>query len=250
MSLAGKVVLITGASSGIGRAAALAFAKEGASIVIADIHEVGGRETVRSVQEHGGKAHFTAADVSRDSDVRKAVDEALAAFGRLDFAFNNAGIEGPLCVTSDYSETDWDRVVATNLKGVWLCMKYELAVMAPQNFGVFVNNSSIAGLVGFPNLCAYVAAKHGAISLTKTAALESATQSIRVNCICPGAIGTPMLERAEQANPQMIRAVAEAHPMKRLGTPEEIAQLALWLCKDATFVTGQVIVADGGCTVQ
>jgi len=247
-----KVVLVTGGSSGIGRATALAFAREGASVVIGDVAVDGSEETVRQIREIGGHAIFVRADVSDSADVAGLVDICVETFGRLDCAFNNAGIEGTSAPVAEMSEESWNRVISINLTGVWLCMKHEIAQMVKQGSGVVVNNSSILGVVGFAAAAAYVAAKHGVIGLTQTAALDYAERGIRVNAVCPAFIETPMLERAGlTTDPAMYRQIAALHPMNRLGTPEEIADAVLWLCSDgASFVTGHSLLVDGGYVVR
>lgn len=243
-----RVALVTGAGSGIGRSIALAFGREGARVVAADILVEGGEETVRLVKEAGGEAIFVKTDVSSAAEVEALIDRTLESYGRLDYACNNAGIEGVLALTADYPEEIWRRVLDINLTGVWLCMKNEILQMLKQGGGAIVNMSSILGLVGYANASAYVAAKHGLIGLTKTAAIEYATQGIRVNAVCPAFIETPMLKRAGLLdNPEFYRAVVELHPVKRLGTPEEVAEAVVWLCSDAaSFVTGHALLVDGG----
>jgi len=243
----GRVVLITGAATGIGRAAALAFAQRGAHVAVLDINEDAGSLTAQKIQQAGGKAEFFKCDVSRSEDVQKSIREVVRRFGRLDIAFNNAGIEGATSATAERIESEWDKVLNTNLKGVWLCMKYELEQMLKGGGGVIVNNSSIAGLVGFEQASAYVASKHGIIGLTKTAALEYAKFNIRVNAVCPGVIHTPMVDRFTQGSETAIKQLEAGTPIGRLGQPEEIAAAALWLSSpQASFVTGHALVADGG----
>lgn len=244
----GKVAIVTGASSGIGRATALAFAREGAKVVVDDITAEGGEETVRMIRDGGGEAVFVRTDVSSSTEVEAMVNQAVETFGRLDYAVNNAGIGGALAPTADYPEDSWRRVLDINLTGVWLCMKYEIPQMLRVGGGAIVNMSSILGVVGFPHSAAYVAAKHGIIGLTQTAALEYATQGIRVNAICPGFIRTPMLERAGLLDdPEQYQMLVNLHPVQRLGTPEEVASAAIWLCSDgASFVTGHALLVDGG----
>jgi NAD(P)-dependent dehydrogenase (short-subunit alcohol dehydrogenase family) len=245
--LAGKVALVTGAGSGIGRASALAFAREGARVIVADIAADGGGETAHSIEEQGGEAYFVQADVSAAGDVREMIERAVTTYGRLDCAFNNAGIEGEMATTAECSEENFDRTIAINLKGVWLCMKYEIHQMLEQGGGAIVNCASIAGLVGFPNLPAYTASKGGIVQLTRTAALEYAQSGIRVNALCPGVIHTPMVDRITNRNPETEAQFTAMEPIGRMGAPEEMAEAALWLCSDAaSFVTGHPLVADGG----
>ncbi len=247
----GKVALITGASSGIGRATALAFGRKGASVACLDIQEDGGMKTCRMIEEAGGKAIFLKCDVAKDSDVRGSIEKVEKAFGRLDFAFNNAGTEGLQAFTTDCSEANWNCVIDTNLKGVWLCMKYQIPLLLKQKGGAIINCSSVAGLVGFPSIPAYVASKHGVIGLTKTAALEFAKQGIRINAICPGVIQTPMIDRFSHGEAQIQKQLVEGEPVGRIGNPEEVASAVLWLCSEgASFTTGTAIPVDGGWTAQ
>jgi NAD(P)-dependent dehydrogenase (short-subunit alcohol dehydrogenase family) len=245
-----QAALVTGASSGIGRATALAFAREGARVVVADVLSDGGEQTARLIRDQGGQAVFVQTDVSRPADVDRAVTEAMTRYGRLDFAFNNAGIEGVMATTSECTEENWDRTLAINLKGVWLCMKNELPrMLGGKRGGAIVNCSSVAGLVGFPRLPAYVASKHGIVGLTKAAALECAKDGVRINAVCPGVIRTPMVDRLVKAHPEMETQLAAGEPIGRMGRPEEIAAAVIWLCSDASsFVTGQAIAVDGGWT--
>ncbi len=249
--LDGKVALVTGGGSGIGRATCLTMARENAKLAVADVVVEGGQETVRLIKEAGGEAIFIKADVSQASEVEAMVNQTVETYGRLDCAFNNAGIEGPVCSTVDYTEEDFDRVVAIDLTGVWLCMKYEIPVMLQNGGGAIVNTASVAGLVGFQGLSAYVASKHGVNGLTKTAALEYAKAGIRVNAVCPGVIETPMVKRAFEKSPAMEEGVATIEPVGRLGQPEEIAEAVAWLCSDAaSFVTGLPMAVDGGLIAQ
>ena len=245
-----QVALVTGAGGGIGRATALAFAREGARVVASDVEGAGGEETARLVREAGGDAVHFACDVTRPGEVNGLVQAAVDAFGRLDCAHNNAGIEGAYGRTADCDEENFDRTCAVNLKGVYLCLKAEIAHMLRQEGGgAIVNTASVAGVEGAKNLPAYVASKHGVVGLTRTAALEYATRGIRVNAVCPGPIRTRMLEALMEENPRMEPAMIAAVPMRRLGKPEEIAEAVVWLCSDrASFVTGQGIVVDGGFT--
>ena len=243
----GKVALVTGAASGIGRGSALAFAQEGASVVVADVTEDGGRETVELIEDAGGRAKFVKADVSKTGDVEALVEQAITTFGRLDYAHNNAGVLGTAKATHEIDEADWDRLIAINLKGVWLCMKYEVPQMLERG-GAIVNTSSAAGLVGMQALAAYTASKHGVAGLTKSAALDYAKLGIRVNAVCPGGIDTPLVRNIEDPAsfpPQAMPA------MKRFGTPEDIANAVIWLCsEDASYVTGHLMSVDGAMTVQ
>ncbi|AZH25753.1 SDR family oxidoreductase [Haloplanus aerogenes] len=245
------VAIVTGASSGIGRAAAERFAAEGASVVAADVDPEGGEATVESIRDAGGEATFVETDVSDRDDVDAMVAEAVDRYGGLDFAFNNAGIEGTNESMVDQSDTDWERVIDINLKGVFLGMQAEIPAMLDDGGGAIVNTSSIAGIVGFPGVSPYVASKHGVIGLTKNAALEYGREGVRVNAISPGVIRTPMVERSSAENPEMVEGVSEATPIGRIGEPEEIGDAAVWLCSDdASFVTGETMVIDGGYVSQ
>jgi NAD(P)-dependent dehydrogenase (short-subunit alcohol dehydrogenase family) len=247
----GKIALITGGSSGIGRATAQIFAREGAKVIVADVIVDGGEETVRLIKSAGGEALFVKTDVSQPADVEAMVKKAVETYGRLDCAFNNAGIEGALQTTSEYDAAVWDRVMSINLKGLWLCMKSEIQQMLKQGGGAIVNTASAAGLVAVPGLSAYVAAKHGVVGLTKTAALEYAKQGIRVNAVCPGGVDTPMVKRVFGNNPQFAEAAAAAEPVGRLAQPAEIGEAVVWLCSDAaSFVTGLPMAVDGGMVAQ
>ncbi len=252
-SLDSKTALVTGGGSGIGRAASLAYAKDGARVVVADVNVEGGEETVQMIKEAGGEAILVHADVSNPEDAQAMVDQAVGAFGSLDCAFNNAGIGGgrDRLLTADYLEEDWDRVISINLKGVWLCMKAEIPQMLKQGGGAIVNTASIAGLVGLSGTVAYVAAKHGVTGLTKAAAMEYAKSGIRVNAVCPGYIETPMVQGIFDRVEGYRERVAARHPMDRLGEPEEIAQAVVWLSSDAaSFVTGHNMPVDGGYMAQ
>lgn len=246
----GKVAIVTGAGSGIGRASAQAFAREGARVVVADIMVDGGKKTVRMITESGGEAIFVKCDVSSARDVESLVAAAVETYGRLDCAHNNAGIEGPQAPAGDYMETDWSKVIDVNLKGAWLSMKFEIPQMLAGGGGAIVNTASIAGLIGSPGNPAYTASKFGVNGITKSTALEYAKSGIRVNSICPGVIKTPMVEHMLQA-PGVAEALSAATPLGRVGEPAEIAEAAVWLCSDAaSFVTGHTMVVDGGYTAQ
>ncbi len=244
----GKVALVTGAGSGIGRASALLFARTGAKVTVADLAVDGGEETVRRIRDDGGDATFVRCDVASASDVEAMVARTVETYGRLDYAFNNAGIEGtPGHLIADVQEEDWDRVHAINLKGVWLGMKHELRQMLRQGGGTIVNTASAAALVGWPEGSVYAAAKSGVVSLTKTAALEYASKGIRVNAVCPGFIHTAMAERMFVTYPTLPQLYAKMTPTGRVGTPEEVADVVVWLCSDAaSFVTGVALSVDGG----
>lgn len=247
----GKVAFVTGASSGIGRATALAFAQAGASICVADIQVEDGTSTAREIEKRGGRAFYVRCDVSKENDITDAIQKTIATYGRLDFGINNAGIEGQQCTTLECPVENWDRVIAINLTGTWLCMKHQLPHMLKQGSGSIVNVSSIAGVIGFQNIPAYVASKHGVVGLTKTAALEYAKTGIRVNAVCPGVIQTPMIERFTHGEAQAQKMLVEGEPVGRVGQPEEIASSILWLCSDgASFVTGHPLVVDGGWVAQ
>src|SRR5215472_14847981 len=247
--LEGKSALITGAGGGIGRATALALAREGARVAVADVAVEAAGETVAQVNATGGQAMSLSGDVTRDADVRAMIDGVVGAYGRLDCAFNNAGIAGWQVEaagkkTAEWSEEAFDRMIAVNLKGVWLCMRHELPQMQQQGGGSIVNTGSIAGLVGLPTSSAYVAAKHGVLGLTKTAAIEYADAHIRVNAVCPGYIRTPMTEPSMQLRGAAILAQT---PLKRMGNPEEIAEMVVWLCSErASYVSGAAYNVDGG----
>ena len=246
-----KVALITGASSGIGRATALACAREGAKVAVADIVVAGGEETAQLVKDAGGEAIFITADMTKAAELEAMVTTIVETYGRLDCAHNNAGIEGALGKTSNYGEAEWDKVIAINLTGVWLCMKYEIPQMLKQGGGTIVNTASGWGLVGGRSASAYVASKHGVVGLTKTAALEYAKSGIRVNAVCPGVIDTPMVQRGLAISPEFEAQVVAAEPVGRMGKPEEIAEAVVWLCSDAaSFVTGHAMSVDGGFIAQ
>lgn len=250
-TFAGKVALVTGASMGIGEATARAFAREGAQVVVSDV-DPRGEAVVAHIVRDGGAARFVRADVSKPAEVRALIDATVSAYGRLDVAFNNAGIGGEQAATVDLTEDGWAKTISVNLSGVFYCMKYELAQMQKQGGGAIVNNASILGTVGFAGAAAYVAAKHGVIGLTRTAAIENATRGIRVNAVCPGFIETPMLKSAGLLDAPGVRAQLEGlHAMKRLGTSDEVAAAVLFLASDgASFITGHPLLVDGGFVAQ
>jgi NAD(P)-dependent dehydrogenase (short-subunit alcohol dehydrogenase family) len=246
--LAGKITLVTGAGSGIGRASALAFAREGARVIVADVDIEGGEETLAQLRQAGSNGLFVRTDVTDASSVAAMITETVAAYGRLDCAHNNAGIEGPQVPLHEYPVEAWDRVLAVNLTGVWLCMQHEIGQMLRQGGGAIVNTASIQGLIGaVSGICAYNASKHAVVGLTKTAALEYAKQRIRVNAVCPGFTETPMIERLEGGDPVLAAQMAAMVPVGRYATAAEIAEAVVWLCSDAaSFVTGVAIPIDGG----
>ena len=251
----GKTALITGAAAGIGRATALTFAAEGAIVVASDVDDAGGKETVAMIKKAGGKAIYVSADVSKPTDVKTLIAKTVAAYGRIDCAVNNAGIEGKITPFADQPEDNFDAIIGVNLKGTYLCLQAEIAAMLKSGGGAIVNLSSIAGLIGFPGLSPYVASKHGVIGLTKNAALEYAKAGIRVNAVCPGGIDTRMLDSlAEQATAgaqSSAEMMDPLHPMGRIGTPQEVADLIVWLCSPrAGFITGTAIPIDGGYVAQ
>jgi NAD(P)-dependent dehydrogenase (short-subunit alcohol dehydrogenase family) len=241
-----KSVLVTGAGSGIGRAASLMFAAEGGRLIVVDRNAADARETAERIARAGGEAVAIAADVTRAADCRRMVDEAVSAYGRLDVAFNNAGIGGSGFPMAEEEEVAFDEVVAVNLKGVFLSMKYEIPAIAKAGGGTIVNTASVAGLIGEPGISSYSASKHGVVGLTRTAALDHIKQGVRINAICPGATRTPLLERWFQ-DPNVEAFVMNRHPIGRIGEPEEIARVALFLASDeASFVVGQAWAIDGG----
>ena len=248
-----KIALVTGAGSGIGRATSLVLAREGATIVVSDVNADGGEETVSAIKYMGGDGMFVHADVSQAADVEALVGAVVNAYGRLDIAYNNAGIEG---FTGgrlhEYPEDTWDRLIDINVKGVWLCLKYEIPQMLKQGGGAIVNTASAAGLVGSRQMSAYVASKHAVVGLTKSAALEYAKDGIRVNAVCPGIIDTPMMDRlVEGRDPEYAASIPVRQPIGRKGTPGEIAEAVAWLCSDAaSLVTGLAMSVDGAFTAQ
>ncbi|HEY9803220.1 MAG TPA: SDR family oxidoreductase [Leptolyngbyaceae cyanobacterium] len=244
-----KIALVTGGSSGIGRATALEFAQQGANVVIASRRVKESEETVSLIEDHGGTAIFIQTDVTQAVQVENLIEKTVAVYGQIDYAFNNAGTEGKYAPGIEQTEEMWDLTIDTNLKGVWLSMKYQILQMLKQGGGVIVNNASVAGLIGFPNASIYTASKHGVIGLTKTLALEHAKDNIRMNCVCPAVIETDMINRV--FNEEGKTQLAALHPIGRLGKSEEIAKSVIWLCSDAaSFITGQSIAIDGGYTTQ
>ena len=247
-----KVAVVTGAASGIGRASAIGFARDGAKVVVADIDAAGGRETVRLITEAGGVACFSETDVSNSASVQAMVATAISEYGRLDYAHNNAGVVGAGATIADMPEEVWQRGIAVMLTGVFLCMKYEIPhIVAEGPGGAIVNTSSGAGLIGFPGMADYVSSKHGVIGLTRTAALELATTGVRVNAICPGTARSRMVNDWMGDDPSLEKQVVDMHPIGRIAEAEEIAAAALWLCStDSSFVLGHSLVIDGGYSIQ
>ncbi|BAN49482.1 SDR family oxidoreductase [Metapseudomonas resinovorans] len=249
MKFSGQVALVTGAANGIGRATAQAFAAEGLKVVVSDVDAVGGEGTVELIRAAGGEAHFIRCDVTRDADVQALMAGTLAAYGRLDYAFNNAGIEIEKGKLADGTEAEYDAIMGVNVKGVWLCMKYQIPLLLAQGGGAIVNTASVAGLGAAPKMSIYAASKHAVIGLTKSAAVEYARKKVRVNAVCPAVIDTDMYRRAHEADPKKAEFVANMHPVGRIGKVEEIAAAVLYLCCDAAgFTTGQALAVDGGST--
>jgi NAD(P)-dependent dehydrogenase (short-subunit alcohol dehydrogenase family) len=247
MEFRGKVAIVTGGTSGIGRETAIAFARAGAKVVVAGRRHEEGKETIDLLRSAGGEGLFVKTDVSQSDQVRALIQNTVQKFGHLDIAFNNAGTEGSILTIVEQSEQDWDRTIAINLKGVWLCLKYEIEQMLKQGSGgAIVNMASVAGLVGSAGFATYAASKHGVVGLTKSAALETAPKGIRINVICPAVIETPMEQRLF-SEPDVHRHMTNLHPIGRFGTPKEVADAVLWMCSvHASFMTGQSLVLDGG----
>ncbi|MGK7390808.1 MAG: glucose 1-dehydrogenase [Candidatus Cyclobacteriaceae bacterium M2_1C_046] len=244
-----KTVIVTGSSFGIGRATAIAFAREGANVVLSDWKE--DNTTEETIKKEGGNCIFVKCDVSKEEDIKNLIKKTLETYKKLDIAINNAGIEGDQVPVQEVTNEAWDKLMNINLRGVWLGMKYQLPEMLKNNKGAIVNISSIAGIVGLPNLSPYVASKHAVVGLTKVAALENAQSGIRINALCPGVIKTPMVDRALGGDPEVEEGYRNAIPVKRFGTPEEMAETILFLCSDgAGYITGQAITADGGWVTQ
>jgi NAD(P)-dependent dehydrogenase (short-subunit alcohol dehydrogenase family) len=251
MNFSGQVALVTGAAAGIGRATAQAFAAEGLNVVVSDVDAAGGEATVELIRQAGGEATFVRCDVSKDADVQALMAATVAAYGRLDYAFNNAGIEIEKGKLNEGTEAEFDAIMNVNVKGVWLCMKYQLPLLLAQGGGAIVNTASIAGLGAAPKMSIYSASKHAVIGLTKSAAIEFAKKKIRVNAICPAVIDTDMFRRAYEADPKKGEFVASMHPVGRIGRVEEIAAAVMYLCCDAAaFTTGQALAIDGGVTAM
>ena len=250
--LINKTALVTGAGSGIGRAAALVLAREGAKVLVADVAVEGGNETVKLIKDAGGDAIFSRCDVAQAADAEALVATAVKHFGRLDCAYNNAGISGKIARTADETEEGFDRIMAVNLRGVWLCMKYEILQMVKQERGgAIVNTASAAGLVGSHGMAAYTASKHGVVGLTKSAALEYARHNIRVNAVCPGVIDTPMVGGIVGSHPRLKDILVSTEPVARMGQPREIAEAVAWMLSDyASFVTGCAMPVDGAMTAR
>jgi NAD(P)-dependent dehydrogenase (short-subunit alcohol dehydrogenase family) len=248
----GKVALVTGGATGIGRASALCFARAGANVVVADVKDDDGAETVRLIEEAGSAGHYVHTDVTSTTDVQAMVDAAIDTFGRLDYAHNNAGMSGAPAGVVDITEELWDATMALNLRSVWLCMKYEVPkILSHGEGGAIVNTASGAGLVGFAALPAYVASKHGVVGLTKSAALELVSQGIRVNAVCPGTTRTPMIEAYIGGDANMEKIMSSVSPLHRMADPEEIGATAVWLCSDAaSFVNGVALPVDAGAVAQ
>jgi NAD(P)-dependent dehydrogenase (short-subunit alcohol dehydrogenase family) len=253
--VSGKVALVTGSGAGIGRAAALKFAEEGARVIVSDVNTDGGHETVALIEQKGGQAVFTRVDIANVAEVQSLTATAVDTFGRLDCARNNAGIEGKIVPLAEQSEENFDRVISVNARGTFLCLKYEIAHMLKNGGGAIVNLASVAGLIGFPGLGPYVASKHAINGLTKNAALEYSKHGIRVNSVCPGGIETRMLDslvsQASGGRSSTREMMDPLHPIGRIGTPDEVAELIVWLCSSrASFVTGANIPIDGGYVAQ
>jgi NAD(P)-dependent dehydrogenase (short-subunit alcohol dehydrogenase family) len=249
MTFSGQVALVTGAANGIGRATALAFAAEGLKVVVSDVDSAGGEGTVELIRAAGGEAQFIRCDVTREAEVKALMEGTVAAYGRLDYAFNNAGIEIEKGKLAEGSEAEFDAIIGVNVKGVWLCMKHQIPLLLAQGGGAIVNTASVAGLGAAPKMSIYAASKHAVIGLTKSAAVEYAKKKVRVNAVCPAVIDTDMFRRAYESDPKKGEFAAAMHPVGRIGKVEEIAAAVLYLCCDAAgFTTGQALAVDGGAT--
>ena len=247
MRFSGKVVVVTGAVAGIGRATALAFAAEGLKVVVADLDVSGGEGTVELIRAAGGTAVFVPCNVTLEADVKQLMAQTISTYGRLDYAFNNAGIEIEHGRLADGTQDEFDAIMGVNVKGVWLCMKYQLPLLLAQGGGAIVNTASVAGLGAAPKMSIYSASKHAVIGLTKSAAIEYAKKGIRVNAVCPAVIDTDMFRRAYEADPKKAEYAAAIHPVGRIGKVEEVASAVLYLCSDdAAFTTGHALAVDGG----
>lgn len=249
MTFSGQVALVTGGAAGIGRATALAFASEGLKVVVSDLDAANGEATVEAIRAAGGEASFVRCDVTREAEVKALMEGVIGAYGRLDYAFNNAGIEIEKGKLADGGEDEFDAIMAVNVKGVWLCMKHQIPLLLAQGGGAIVNTASVAGLGAAPKMSIYAASKHAVIGLTKSAAIEYAKKKLRVNAVCPAVIDTDMFRRAYEADPRKAEYAAAMHPVGRIGLVEEIAAAVLYLCSDgAAFTTGHALAVDGGVT--
>jgi NAD(P)-dependent dehydrogenase (short-subunit alcohol dehydrogenase family) len=251
-TLEGRTAIVTGAANGIGRESALALGRAGATVVVVDLDSDGGAETVGYLEKEGCQASFFRADVTRSDDVASMVDYAVATYGRLDCAHNNAGVLGASAALAEYPDDDWQKVITVNLTAVYLCVKHEIrAFLAAGTPGSIVNTASFSGLVAVPFAAAYVASKHGVVGLTKAAAVEYGRKGIRVNAVCPGTVRTQMMEERIAGNPKMEKALTDVSPMRRLAEAEEVAAAVVWLCSDdASFINGHALPVDGGAVAQ